>query len=104
MESWTTRAEFFSYNFNIISLFCSLSLSLSLSLIGYANCPRFAKIELLCDQLSISLPSFAVHKIVKHPSEWNSWLENVCAQNSWSHDKGIPVTYASIKKSYKKDL
>lgn len=63
---------------------------------GYANCPRFAKIELLCDQLSISLPSFAVHKIVKHPSEWNSWLENVCAQNSWSHDKAKPLVWREL--------
>jgi len=63
---------------------------------GYANCPRFAKIELLCDQLSISLPSFAVHKIVKHPSEWSSWLDGVCSKNGWMHDKAKPLVWREL--------
>lgn len=35
-----------------------------------ADCPYFARVELLADQLAANLPHFEVMKIVKMPSEW----------------------------------
>jgi hypothetical protein len=37
---------------------------------GIADCPNYAKIELLADELSWNLPDFKLHKIQKLPSEW----------------------------------
>jgi len=37
---------------------------------GSANCPYYAKIELLADSLQRNVPDFKLHKIVKHPNEW----------------------------------
>ena len=39
-------------------------------ILGKADCPYFSKVELLADQLTNSLNSFNVHKIVKTPEEW----------------------------------
>lgn len=37
---------------------------------GRANCPYYAKVELLADELDATLQDFSVHKIVKQPAEW----------------------------------
>jgi len=37
---------------------------------GKANCPYYAKAELLADYLQANLPDFSVHKITQHPDEW----------------------------------
>lgn len=37
---------------------------------GKANCPYYAKAELLADYLQANLPDFRVHKITQHPDKW----------------------------------
>jgi len=37
---------------------------------GTSNCPYYARIEMLADQLSANLPNFHVRKIVKLQKEW----------------------------------
>jgi len=37
---------------------------------GQADCPYYARAELLGDKLAINLPDFKLHKIVKTPEEW----------------------------------
>lgn len=37
---------------------------------GCSDCPYYARAELLGDKLSINLPDFKLHKIVKTPEEW----------------------------------
>ena len=52
---------------------------------GKANCPFYAKAELLADELSINLPDFKIHKIVKQPEEWEDWLKLTCEEKGWKH-------------------
>jgi len=37
---------------------------------GCSNCPYYARVEMLADQLSANLPDFQVRKIVRLPAEW----------------------------------
>ncbi|KAJ8004205.1 hypothetical protein DPEC_G00156370 [Dallia pectoralis] len=55
-------------------------------LAGKANCPYFAKAELLSDLLQRSLPKFSIYKICVHPSEWQQWLETTCKEHGWQHE------------------
>ncbi|XP_024281962.1 putative malate dehydrogenase 1B [Oncorhynchus tshawytscha] len=55
-------------------------------LAGKANCPYFAKAELLADLLQRSLPKFSIHKLCMHPNEWQQWLETTCKENGWQHE------------------
>jgi len=52
---------------------------------GKANCPFYAKAELLADELALNLPDFKVHKIVKQPEEWKDWLQLTCKEKGWKH-------------------
>lgn len=52
---------------------------------GSANCPYYARAELLADNLQTNLPDFRIHKIVKHPDDWEIWLSETCKKNGWSH-------------------
>lgn len=54
---------------------------------GKADCPYFARAELLGDKLNINLPDFKLHKIIKRPEEWQNWLSSTCDTRGWSHDK-----------------
>ena len=38
---------------------------------GAADCPHYAKVELLAEQLANNLQEFKLCKIVKLPNEWN---------------------------------
>ena len=62
---------------------------------GKADCPFYAKAELLADQLMLNLPSFEVHKIVKRPEEWEGWLSETCDQRNWKH-KGSPLIWREL--------
>lgn len=62
---------------------------------GKSECPYYAKAELLGDYLASNLPNFKIHKIVKDPNEWDSWLKNVCAQNQWKHTKS-PIIWREL--------
>lgn len=52
---------------------------------GKANCPFYAKAELLGDELALNLPDFKIHKIVKQPEEWEEWLKTTCEEKGWKH-------------------
>ncbi|XP_038605349.1 putative malate dehydrogenase 1B isoform X1 [Tachyglossus aculeatus] len=54
-------------------------------LAGRADCPFFAKAEILADYLQKNLPNFRIHKIKQHPDFWEQWLKDLCKKNQWSH-------------------
>ncbi|XP_064644589.1 putative malate dehydrogenase 1B [Lineus longissimus] len=58
---------------------------------GRANCPYFAKSELLADNLAKNLDDFKLHKIVIQPSEWEEWLSKTCSERKWLHTKSPMV-------------
>jgi malate/lactate dehydrogenase len=62
---------------------------------GVANCPRYAQIELLADKLALNLPDFKLHKITKLPTEWESWLKEVCAGRGWTHSRS-PIVWREL--------
>ncbi|XP_074047629.1 putative malate dehydrogenase 1B isoform X5 [Macrotis lagotis] len=62
---------------------------------GSANCPYFAKAELLADYLQKNLPDFQVHKITQHPDVWEKWLQDLCEKNNWKH-KRSPIIWREL--------
>ena len=52
---------------------------------GKADCPFFAKAEMLGDELQKVLTSFKVHKIVVSPENWPEWLNQTCEEHQWKH-------------------
>lgn len=42
----------------------------NLNFLGRADCPYYAKAELLADYLQKNLPDFRIHKITQHPDVW----------------------------------
>ncbi|KAJ8394487.1 hypothetical protein AAFF_G00044970 [Aldrovandia affinis] len=64
-------------------------------LAGRADCPYFAKAEILADFLQKNLPNFRIHKICQHPKDWQRWLEVTCVQNGWKH-KVSPIVWREL--------
>uniref|UniRef100_A0A452HM93 Putative malate dehydrogenase 1B n=1 Tax=Gopherus agassizii TaxID=38772 RepID=A0A452HM93_9SAUR len=64
-------------------------------LAGKADCPYFAKAELLADYLQINLPNFKIHKITQHPDKWEQWLRDICEKNGWKH-KRSPIVWREL--------
>ncbi|XP_036396688.1 putative malate dehydrogenase 1B [Megalops cyprinoides] len=64
-------------------------------LAGRADCPYFAKAEILADFLQINLPNFKVHKICQHPKDWERWLEVTCAERGWKHGRS-PIVWREL--------
>nr|CAB3263710.1 putative malate dehydrogenase 1B [Phallusia mammillata] len=62
---------------------------------GSCDCPYFAKLELLADQLSTNLPHFQVHKIVLPKEQWGGWLADTCNKNNWVHEKS-PIVWREL--------
>lgn len=62
---------------------------------GKANCPYYAKAELLADYLQKNLPDFRVFKITQHPDVWEEWLEDVCEKNKWVHSTS-PIIWREL--------
>nr|XP_012594324.1 putative malate dehydrogenase 1B isoform X2 [Microcebus murinus] len=62
---------------------------------GKANCPYYAKAELLADYLQKNLPNFRIHKITQRPEVWEEWLKDVCENNKWSH-KNSPIIWREL--------
>ncbi|EDV20925.1 uncharacterized protein TRIADDRAFT_31069 [Trichoplax adhaerens] len=62
---------------------------------GRSNCPFYAKAELLADELAMNLPNFKVHKISKHPSEWEAWLRQTCLGMGFEHDTS-PIVWREL--------
>ncbi|KAG8432745.1 hypothetical protein GDO86_017113, partial [Hymenochirus boettgeri] len=60
-----------------------------------ADCPYYAKAELLADYLHKSLPCFHVHKMTQHPEDWEDWLKEVCKKNGWSHQRS-PIIWREL--------
>lgn len=64
---------------------------------GRADCPRFAKAELLGDSLHHSLPNFKVHKVVKRPEEWDSFVSDLISQTRWNlRSKRSPIIWREL--------
>ncbi|KAJ1186693.1 hypothetical protein NDU88_003474 [Pleurodeles waltl] len=64
-------------------------------LAGKADCPYFAKAELLADYLQKNLPNFRVHKITHHPDDWELWLQSTCEKNGWKHTRS-PIVWREL--------
>uniref|UniRef100_A0A8D0E436 Putative malate dehydrogenase 1B n=2 Tax=Salvator merianae TaxID=96440 RepID=A0A8D0E436_SALMN len=64
-------------------------------LAGKADCPYYAKAELLADYLQKNLPNFRIHKITQHPDNWEKWLQEVCEKNGWNH-KSSPIIWREL--------
>ncbi|XP_036092884.1 putative malate dehydrogenase 1B isoform X2 [Rousettus aegyptiacus] len=64
-------------------------------LAGRADCPFYAKAELLADYLQKNLPDFRVHKITQHPHVWEEWLNDLCKKNKWDH-KNSPIIWREL--------
>ncbi|RXN29951.1 malate dehydrogenase 1B [Labeo rohita] len=64
-------------------------------LAGKADCPYYAKAELLADVLQRNLPDFHIHKICVHPKVWEKWLEDTCASNDWKHSSS-PIIWREL--------
>lgn len=62
---------------------------------GEADCPLYAKVEALADTMAANLPHFQLHKIVKLPSEWNEWLDEICQTHGFVY-KGVTITSPMI--------
>ncbi|XP_069637805.1 putative malate dehydrogenase 1B isoform X2 [Haliaeetus albicilla] len=66
-----------------------------LVLAGKANCPYYAKAELLADYLQANLLDFKVHKITQHPDKWEQWLHDICEMNGWEHRQS-PIIWREL--------
>nr|XP_020636392.1 putative malate dehydrogenase 1B isoform X1 [Pogona vitticeps] len=64
-------------------------------LAGRADCPYYAKAELLADSLEKNLPNFRIHKITQHPDNWETWLQEICEKNGWEH-KRSPIIWREL--------
>ena len=62
---------------------------------GKANCPFYSKAELLADELSLNLPDFKVHKIIKQPEDWEGWLKETCDEKGWKHSSS-PLVWREL--------
>lgn len=62
---------------------------------GKADCPYYARCELLGDKLARNLPDFKLHKIVKQTGEWEKWLKTTCNERGWSHVKS-PIVWREL--------
>ncbi|XP_050010296.1 putative malate dehydrogenase 1B isoform X2 [Alexandromys fortis] len=62
---------------------------------GKANCPYYAKAELLADYLQKNLPDFRIFKITQHPDVWEEWLEDICEKNRWDHSTS-PIIWREL--------
>ncbi|CAO2624796.1 Putative malate dehydrogenase 1B, partial [Lemmus lemmus] len=65
------------------------------TLLGKANCPYYAKAELLADYLQKNLPDFRIFKITQHPDVWEEWLEDICEKNRWDHSSS-PIIWREL--------
>ncbi|KAK7092588.1 putative malate dehydrogenase 1B [Littorina saxatilis] len=62
---------------------------------GHSDCPYFSRVELLGDRLVKNLPTFQLHKIVKTPEQWKTWLEQTCQERGWKHTRS-PLVWREL--------
>ncbi|NXJ75876.1 MDHC protein, partial [Trogon melanurus] len=62
---------------------------------GKADCPHYAKAELLADYLQANLPDFRVHNITQRPDKWEQWLHDICERNGWEH-RWSPIIWREL--------
>ncbi|TTE66794.1 Malate dehydrogenase, cytoplasmic [Bagarius yarrelli] len=67
----------------------------NLNISGKADCPYYAKAELLADLLRRILPDFRIHKICMLPSVWEKWLNKTCSSNGWRHESS-PLVWREL--------
>ena len=63
---------------------------------GKSDCPYYAKVELLADELNERLNDFKVHKIVVSPGDWDSWVKSTCSERKWSYDGRSPLIWREL--------
>lgn len=63
---------------------------------GKSNCPFYARVELLADELQQRLPEFSVHKIRLVPDEWNQWVGDTCKEMEWDYDGKSPLIWREL--------
>jgi len=68
---------------------------------GSLNCPYYAKLELLADDLQNKLDNFKVFKQPVPDDEWATWLDTVCERNGWIHRKSPLVWRELIERGGK---
>jgi len=68
---------------------------------GSLNCPYYAKLELLADDLQNKLENFKVFKKPVPDVEWATWLDTVCKKNEWVHRKSPLVWRELIERGGK---
>ena len=73
---------------NVITLLTAIMAKIVIA--GEADCPLYAKVEVLADIMATNLPHFHLHKIVKLPSEWSAWLDEICQLQGFEY-KGVVV-------------
>ncbi|CAM4807099.1 unnamed protein product [Rotaria magnacalcarata] len=54
---------------------------------GKANCPLYAKAELLGDYLQRNLPNFSIYKWPIAEQDWDDWVESTYGKNQWKSSK-----------------
>ncbi|XP_056389599.1 putative malate dehydrogenase 1B isoform X2 [Hyla sarda] len=64
-------------------------------LAGRADCPYYAKAELLANYLQKNLPNFRIHRITQHPDDWEKWLADICMKNGWKHNHS-PIIWREL--------
>lgn len=62
---------------------------------GRADCPYYAKSELLADKLATNLEAFSVHKVTVRPDEWASWLQQNCSKHGFKWNAS-PVVWREL--------
>ena len=67
---------------------------------GEADCPLYARVEALADTMATNLPHFKLHKIVKLPSEWSEWLEEICKKHGFEYKGVVAVTSLMITLTF----
>ncbi|ESN91021.1 hypothetical protein HELRODRAFT_182368 [Helobdella robusta] len=60
---------------------------------GPADCPYFAKIEVLAQTMKSVLPDFDYRAVLVSPKEWNTFVDEICISNRWNKVRRSPLIW-----------
>ncbi|CAF1572469.1 unnamed protein product [Rotaria sp. Silwood1] len=64
---------------------------------GKANCPHYAKAELLGDYLQRNLPNFTIHKWSIEAKNWDDWINSIYEKYQWKSTKrSSPIIWREL--------
>ncbi|CAF3656228.1 unnamed protein product [Rotaria sp. Silwood1] len=64
---------------------------------GKANCPHYAKAELLGDYLQRNLPNFTIHKWSIEAKDWDDWINSIYEKYQWKSTKrSSPIIWREL--------